>query len=211
MSTRYIKSGTNAADVAQAIPSGGSLSGESAGFAYQEDIQAVALRDPVTNDLLRIFTSPAGESVAERIKVIPITVVASTAEQDTGVDLPATAVVLDAYVQVLTAEATGTTKTVDVGTLSTESGGDADGFLDGISVATPTGVKVPSLVAGAVTRGVLLKETVTDSAAATHSSPLPYTTAAHPSARSISYTLGSNDFVELVAKIVIRYLEFGIA
>lgn len=142
-----------------------------------------------------------------KTKVLPITRVASAAEQDTGWDLPAKAVVLDAYVDVTTLEATGTTKTVDVGLLSSETNGDADGFLDGVSVAA-AGVKVSSLVAGSVTRGLLLKETVTGSGAATHASPVPYSVSAGV-ARSVSYTLGSNNFAELVANIVIHYLEIA--
>lgn len=64
----------------------------------------------------------------------------SASEADSGWDLPAKAVVHHVFVEVTTAEATGATKTLDVGLLSSESGGDADGFLDGVSVAT-TGLK----------------------------------------------------------------------
>lgn len=140
-----------------------------------------------------------------KTKVLPITLVASTSEQDTGWDLPTKAVVLNAFVDVTTLEATGTTKTVDVGLLSSETNGDADGFLDGVSVAA-AGVKQGSLVAGSVTRGLLLRETVTGSGSATHSSPNTYSVSAGV-ARSVSYTLGSNDFAELVANIIIHYIE----
>lgn len=142
-----------------------------------------------------------------RVKKLAISSTPTGSEQDTTWDLPSKAVVLDAYVDVTTAEATGATKTLDVGTLSGESGGDADGFIDGVSVST-TGVKQISLVSGSVTRGVLLKETVTGSGSATHSSPRPYSVSAN-TARSVSYTAGSNDFNEFRGSIYIVYMEIG--
>lgn len=141
-----------------------------------------------------------------KVVKIPLPRVASTSEQDTGFDLPANAVVLDAYVEVTTLEATGTTKTVDVGLLASESGGDADGFLDGVSVAT-AGVRQGSLVSGAVTRGAFLKETVTDSGSATVAARLSHVTTA-VTARSVSYTLGSNNFAEFVGNLIIVFVEF---
>lgn len=56
----------------------------------------------------------------------------STAEKDTGIDLPGGLVVTDVVVQSITAVASAT---IDIGILSTESGGDADGFVDGESIA----------------------------------------------------------------------------
>lgn len=55
-----------------------------------------------------------------------------TAEHDTGIDLPAGMIVTDVIVKVVTNEASGT---IDIGLLSSESGGDADGFVDGESCA----------------------------------------------------------------------------
>lgn len=60
----------------------------------------------------------------------PITIVAATSEQDTGITLPAQGIVLSAYVRVETAEATGLTKTVDLGITS-----NPDAIIDGASVA----------------------------------------------------------------------------
>ncbi len=137
---------------------------------------------------------------------LPITRVASTAVQDTGFDLPANAVVLDVFVEVTTLEATGATKTVDVGLLASESGGDEDGFLDGVSVAT-AGVRNGSLVSGAVTRGALLRETVTDSGSATLSANRAHVSTA-VTARSVTYTLGANDFAEFAGNIIIVFVEF---
>jgi len=71
-----------------------------------------------------------------RIKVEKLPFTASPTEKDTGWDLPSTAVVIDVLVEVTTAEAG---ITMDVGLLSTETGGDSDGFLAGVSVAS-TGI-----------------------------------------------------------------------
>lgn len=76
--------------------------------------------------------------------VMPIKAVASAAERDDGWDLPATGILRGILPIVRTAEATGATKTVSVGLKSSESGGDADGFLKSINVAS-TGLKKPSV------------------------------------------------------------------
>jgi hypothetical protein len=57
----------------------------------------------------------------------------NTSEEDTSVDLPSGVVVEDIAVYVTDEVASGE---LDVGLLSTEASGDADGFLDGISCAT---------------------------------------------------------------------------
>jgi len=54
-------------------------------------------------------------------------------ETDTYIDLPTDVVVRDAWIDVTTADST---ETLNVGLLSSESGGDADGFLSGVSVGT---------------------------------------------------------------------------
>jgi len=76
------------------------------------------------------------------LKTLMIPFGPNTSETDTGVDLPSNAVVLDVFVLVTQADAG---ITLDVGLLSTETGGDADGFLSGVSLAN-TG-----LVGGSVT------------------------------------------------------------
>lgn len=55
------------------------------------------------------------------------------AEVDTGIDLPYGALVYDAFLNVVTVDAT---ETLNVGILSSETAGDADGFLAAVSVAT---------------------------------------------------------------------------
>lgn len=150
-------------------------------------------------------------------KKIPVSTLASSSEKDGGWDLPADAVVLDVFVNVKTAEATGTTKTLDVGLLSSESGGDADGFLDGVTVAT-TGIKrgVATVTVGgtetyfaSTTRGALFGTFLAGANVAGDVGTLyerPHI-AGSVTAKSVSYTAGSNDFAELVADIHVLYLE----
>jgi hypothetical protein len=67
--------------------------------------------------------------------------IADNSEIDTGGDLDAEVIVEDFYVYVNTAD-TATTKTLDVGLLASESGGDANGF--GVAIATgATGIIRP--------------------------------------------------------------------
>ena len=75
------------------------------------------------------------------VKIIAAEFGHNTTETDTTIDLPDNAVVMDVFIDVETAD---TGITLDVGLLSTESGGDADGFLDGISVAS-TGLVHPAI------------------------------------------------------------------
>jgi len=106
---------------------------------------------------------------------IPVTATeaanATATEKDTGFDLKAGWTVLDAWIVVNTAD---TGETVDVGTDSHDSG-DADGFIDGASLAT-TGLVYPdaTVTAGgtetyysATTRGALLADYIVGSNAAT--------------------------------------------
>lgn len=83
----------------------------------------------------------------------------STAETDTGIDLVSQMAYGLAQVYITTAEGG---KTMDVGILSSEGGGDADGIVDGISLAT-AGWASHNLVdatAGNLTSGALIEETV---------------------------------------------------
>jgi hypothetical protein len=114
---------------------------------------------------------------------------AATVEQDTGIDLPTGALVLP-NVSIVVTEVDAT-ETVDIGMLSSESGGDADGFGVTLSVATLGTVKA-TLTNGAATLGALLR--VQDSANAGDLVPeARVITAAN---RSISYTssAGSDTF-----------------
>lgn len=92
-------------------------------------------------------------------KVVKANMVAAdfsdNSEVDTGITLPAKAVVKNVFVYVNTAETTATTKTIDVGTDSTDSG-DADGYIDAGSVAA-TGFVKPTLLNTGQTLGALLR------------------------------------------------------
>jgi hypothetical protein len=111
----------------------------------------------------------------------------NTSEKDTGIDLPAGILVRGWAVNVATA-ASGAT--LDAGILSTETGGDTDGFIDGASLAS-TGLVFPGNVdatAANNTLGVLLVESDIKSADTTAlylSMPTPYKT--DGTAKSIVY------------------------
>ena len=138
-------------------------------------------------------------------------------EQDAGIDLPAKAVVLDVFLDVTAAEVTGGTKTMNVGLLSSESGGDADGFLVGVSCAS-TGLKrgVATVTAGgsetylsATTRGALLGSFVAGADSAGDVGTVyerPHLSDS-VTAKSISYTAGDSDWVEFRGTIVVLYVE----
>jgi hypothetical protein len=116
----------------------------------------------------------------------------NTSETDTGVDLPGGILITGWRVDVTTAASSGT---IDFGILSTESGGDADGFCDGASCAA-TGLVFPGNVDAtdtANTSGALLVEAdikSADSTALYYSVPVPYKT--DGTAKSISYTTSNH-------------------
>ncbi len=147
---------------------------------------------------------------------IPIAFGDGTAENDTGVDLPATAIVHDVYVSCTTAETTGVTKTLSVGLLSSESGGDANGFLASVDVSA-TGIKrgVPTWTVGSnedffasTTRGVLLTDFTAGSDVATdtgNNNEQPHLTDS-VTAKSVSWQPATGgDWAEFVGEIVVEY------
>jgi len=73
------------------------------------------------------------------IKTMKIPFEKKTTEFDSTYNLPEGAIVLNTFVEVVTNVAAST---IDVGILSTEGGGDADGFIDGLSCAA-AGTIVP--------------------------------------------------------------------
>lgn len=156
-----------------------------------------------------------------KVKKISIGSAPTGAEQDSTWDLPAKALVTDVFVDVTTAEATGATKTLDIGLLSSESGGDADGFAAGIDVSS-TGIIRPGVTVitggtetyvGSWTRGLLLTAGAPLAGANTGSDEGSYYEKPHPTtavtAKSVSYTSGSGDFVEFRGDIYIAYVELG--
>jgi len=118
-----------------------------------------------------------------------IPIVALATVQTTTLVLDKYTKIHDVMLNVKTAEATGGTKTVDIGI----SGGDEDGFLDGASVASAGEIK-GTLASGGQTRGALIR---VDESGSGGLVPEVYVCAA---ATTICYTLGSNDFAELDAE-----------
>lgn len=123
-----------------------------------------------------------GNSEINVVKLKKINITAPAGSAETTVSgtwaLPANALVVRALLKVNTAEVTGTTKTIDVGTKSS-TGGDADGLLNDAAV-NATGV-----VIGA---GALIGTYVTSNDV-------------------ITVTAGSANFVELDATLYIFYIE----
>jgi hypothetical protein len=114
--------------------------------------------------------------------------------------LPAKAVVVAAFVRVTTAEATGTTKTVDVGTSTVSN--DPDGFLDGVSVAA-TGIVKGTLLNTGQTMGALLSVDEDGAGALVREEDITSFGAV------VSASPGSADFAELVAEVSVVYYEIG--
>ncbi len=147
-------------------------------------------------------------------KVIKIIGAGATTEQDTGYDLPAKAAVVDCFV-VVTAAASAASA-LDVGLLASESGGDADGFLDGVSstgIHMRSGVPTATSSAGfsATTRGALLR---TFFAGVESSSPGVHNEKRHltdsVTAKSVSWTLNGTS-TTLRADLILHIIETGAA
>ena len=85
----------------------------------------------------------------------------TTAETDSSFDVPASAIVTDIFAQVTSAASSA--GYMDIGLYASSSGGDADGFADGLVIDT-TGLATPALSAttagqyDAVTLGSLLAD-----------------------------------------------------
>lgn len=149
-------------------------------------------------------------TVVQRVASLPGT------EVDTGFDFKKGDIVKHVYVRIYTAEATGTTKTIDVGILSSESGGDADGFLDGVvTSATGTVTATASATDGsnqnfwatAPKRGALLYSgRLGTDAAGDAGAIIPIDWVCDGTAVSLTHTVGSAG-TELDADIVIEFFR----
>jgi hypothetical protein len=140
----------------------------------------------------------ASLAAVQKYKSAPITRVANTNANDTSIVVPKRSIIKNVWVDVATAEATGTTKTVDVGI----KGGAADAFLNGVSVASKATVK-GTLASTGQTLGAALTADESGSGALV---PEPYVCNA---ATTITYSLGSADFAELDAYIIVEYVELA--
>lgn len=113
-------------------------------------------------------------------------------EKDTGIDLPAGVIVTGAFIEVTENVAAST---VDVGLLSTEASGDADGFIDGASAASK-GFVFPvnqAAAAASLTAGELISTDIksADSTAIFFALPKSYVT--DGTTKSITYTTSDHE------------------
>ena len=130
----------------------------------------------------------------DHMLVVPFGVSDNT-ETDTGIDLPANLLIKDAFIKVTTIDAT---ETISAGILSSESGGDADGFVLGTSVATAGYVNQFGVVTGGANidyvvvtagKGDLLKQSIAGAdAVATVGGVQPRYYVTDGTAKSITYT-----------------------
>jgi hypothetical protein len=164
-------------------------------FQFDGDTNSVDLYgiSPTGHGFVAKGVEPSGDNeinidtnVLHTVVAIPFSyadVTADATETDTGMDLPLYAAVLPTpLVRVLTADAT---ETIEVGLLSTETAGDADGFIDAVSVDTVGLFKATGANAGN-TMGALFE--VQDSANAGDIVEEPHAITG-ANARSVSYTL----------------------
>lgn len=133
-----------------------------------------------------------------KLKTIAITAKANTNENSTGWSLPAKAIVHGVFLVVTTAEATGTTKTIDVGTLSSASG-DANGYLAAVSTAT-LGLVKGTLLSSGQTLGALLSVDESGAGVLVPEADISM------GGKQITWTAGSAQ-TEFVGTIVIDYTE----
>lgn len=150
--------------------------------------------------------------------VVEFDISRASGETDTGFDFKKGDVVFPFHVvtDVQTAESTAGTKTIDVGILSSESGGDADGFLDGASTAANAAVGVAATAtdgtnqnfwAAAPVLGALLRTGLLGSDAAAEAGVMvPKPWICDGTAKSLTYTLGAAH-TELVAKGYVAFFR----
>jgi hypothetical protein len=140
----------------------------------------------------------ADSGITVRYAKAALVIAADTNAHDTSIVIPEGSIIKNVWLRVETQEATGTTRTVDIGI----SGGNEDGFLDGVSVAASGTIK-GTLVNTGQTLGELL---CVDETGAGVLVPEPYVCAA---ATTLCYTFGSADFAELVAYLIVEYVTIA--
>jgi len=184
-----------------------------------------------------IIFDPTGDSTTNlakilnaldnRVKVKSISfepTISQDTETDSGWDLPAKALVLDVVVLVETADSG---VSLDVGLKSSETGGDADGFLDGVSlgstglvqgaltVTKTAGTNENYISAVSCTRGVLLRSLEYELGSDTGGDHgfvayerKPYY-AGSATAKSVTYTPKGGDLDSGKGKIYIVYADLS--
>ena len=119
-------------------------------------------------------------------------------EQDTTIILPAKAIVKRVILDITAAEATGGTKTIDIGTKDVSN--DPNGYLAGVSCAA-TGLFEGLLDSGAQTLGALLVIDEDGAGALVRRDDLASFGA------TITFTAGDTDWVEFRGTIYVEYVE----
>jgi hypothetical protein len=173
--------------------------------------------NPTSGQILTVSDAAGGSVTGQgsSVKKLDVNFADGTSENDTGWDLPANAVVREVYLKVDTAEATGGTKTLNIGLLASESGGDANGFCAGLSTSA-TGIVVPAFTitdganqnyVSANTYGVFLFGGEIGADAAGQAGVVYRTNHLSDSvtAKSISWTPASNDWAEFDGSIYVVY------
>jgi len=226
---RYVNKGTTDRDIiigGPTLPPAGFLSFEDTHDTYKpltvdtayvlDDLVAVLtgagmeltafVEEAVTKD--KFLTGGANgklrvcEPVSIKTKVIPF--IQKGTEFDTTWDFPTGALFMGVFIEVVTNVSSGT---IDVGILSGESGGDADGFVDGVSCATAGKILATYTASSdaANTIGQLVTVPVTGDATAMYVRvPKPWI--CNGTAKSVSYTTSAH---AVAGNIHILYAEPG--
>lgn len=135
-----------------------------------------------------------------KVQKFAITAAPDGTEQDTTIVLPAKAIVKRVWIDVTAAEATGGTKTIDVGTKDISN--DPNGFIAGASVAATGQVKGTLLNTGQ-TLGALLCVDEDGAGALVPEDDLT------SSGATLTYTAGDTDWVEFRGTIYCEYIEIS--
>lgn len=157
----------------------------------------------------------ASLDVVRKAQVAKIAFSDGTGENSTGIVLPAKAIVREVFIHVTTAEAVGATKTLTVGPTSTETGGDADGYIAGVSVAA-TGTILPGVTftvgasetfVASTTFGVLLGTISAGNDVATDVGTFVPKFHVNNNGNTISWTPGSADWTAFAGELYVVYDE----
>lgn len=138
---------------------------------------------------------------------MPIDVLTTGEKQPVPGLLPAGLIIFHTFVQIFVAEATATTKTIDVGLLSTATSpdADADGLLDGAVTSAAGVVRGTMDDTTAQTIGALLRELTT-----AHAGPLvPHPHVITKTDTAFTYTLGSAH-TELVGDVYVDCMSLPV-
>jgi len=147
----------------------------------------------------------------QEVVSLPLKYLAGGTEVSTGFVLPTNSIIYpdEMFVIVDTLDAT---ETLDVGILSSEAGGDADGFIDGISVATAGFIKPAVTITqgtnanyiSATTFGILFLAAACLGANVAAQNAVPVFTpyVCDGTAKTISYTPSSSD--TFIGRLVFR-------